>query len=121
ILPYLQLTAHNVLVPPTQIDVTSNIFNPFDVLSTSGVPLLGNHISVSENIMALLAILGIALMMMVWKRVSILSKILVISGLTYFVLGSNLMPWPISSKIFQQSRIFYNSHFDLRWLARYLF
>ena len=29
ILPYLQLTAHNVLVPPTQIDVTSNIFNPF--------------------------------------------------------------------------------------------
>ena len=94
ILPYLQLTAHNVLVPPTQIDVTSNIFNPFDVLSTSGVPLLGNHISVSENIMALLAILGIALMMMVWKRVSILSKILVISGLTYFVLGSNLMPWP---------------------------
>lgn len=95
ILPYLQLSTHNILVPPTSIDVTNSIFNPFDVLSTNGISLLGNHISVSENILAILSMLGIAIIIMFWKRISILSRILIISGLAYFVLGSNLMPWPI--------------------------
>lgn len=95
ILPYLQLSKHNILVPPTRIDVTNGIFNPFDIFSTNSVALLGSHISMSENILAILSILGIATIIMFWKRISILSRILIISGLTYFVLGSNLMPWPI--------------------------
>lgn len=95
ILPYLQLSKHNILVPPTRIDVTNGIFNPFDIFSTNSVSLLGSHISISENILAILSILGITTIIMFWKRISILSRILIISGLTYFVLGSNLMPWPI--------------------------
>ncbi|MFL2019449.1 hypothetical protein [Weissella hellenica] len=95
ILPYLQLSKHNILVPPTRIDVTNGIFNPFDIFSTNSVSLLGSHISISENILAILSILGITTIITFWKRISILSRILIISGLTYFVLGSNLMPWPI--------------------------
>lgn len=92
ILPYIQLS-HNKLVPPTSIDVTANIFNPFSILSTSGVPLLGNHISITENILAILSVIGLGILILFWKRLSVLSRILITSGFTYFFLGSNLMPW----------------------------
>lgn len=93
ILPYLQISNHNTLVPPTRIDVTTNIFNPFNALSTNGIPLLGNHISIVENILAVLAILSLTMLILFWKQLHTLTKILNLSGLTYFVLGSNLMPW----------------------------
>lgn len=93
ILPYMQIAGHNTLVPPTSIDVTANIFNPFNFLATSGIPLLGNHISIVENILAILAIIGLGIIILFWKRLSILSRILIISGLVYFILGSDLTPW----------------------------
>lgn len=94
ILPYLQLSKHNILVPPTKIDVTNAIFNPFNVFTNNDIPFFGNRVSFTDNILAILVILGITIVILYWKNVSNLSKVLTLSGFTYFFLGSNLMPWP---------------------------
>lgn len=94
ILPFLQLSKNNILVPPTKIDVTNAIFNPFNVFTNNDIPFFGNRVSFTDNILAILVILGITIVILYWKSISNFSKVLTLSGFTYFFIGSNLVPWP---------------------------
>ncbi len=85
ILPYLELS-ENTVIPPVKIDVTSGIFYPFN--------LFGGGASVSDNVLSIFALFGITSLILYWKKLRFISKSLMIIGLTYFVLGSNLTPWP---------------------------
>lgn len=104
ILPYLELSG-NTVVPPVKIDVTSGIFYPFN--------LFGGGASVSDNVLAFLAILGGTLLILYWKKLQFVSKSLMIIGLVYFVLGSNLTPWPTIQEQFPMVKAYLQFTFRL--------
>lgn len=84
-LPYFELM-QNTVVPPIKIDVTANLINPFN--------LFGGGASVSDNILAILVFAGITGALLYWRKLSFTAKTLLIIGVVYFILGSNLTPWP---------------------------
>lgn len=85
LVPFLEISTNNNMLRPTKMQLQYNVLN---IMNPTKMLL-------PDQIMAGFVVVGMVGLVVFWQKIQATTKLVLISGLVYIVLGSGITPWHI--------------------------
>lgn len=87
----------NILVPFLELNSENNIFSPANMNLMNGVfnVIPTSNSDIKANLLSIAIIISFVTLITFWNKIESNSKLISITGLTYIIVGSGLIPWNI--------------------------